>query len=106
MNGYTHHELLPLGKDETPYRLLTTNFVSTVEFEGREILKVETEAIKLSSCSGSRARVIFQFCVLWTTRCKILTLFSDDVAHRMEFGACGCSCVHDWDRSFFKQGRS
>ena len=28
MNGYTHHELLPLGDDPTPYRLLTTDYVS------------------------------------------------------------------------------
>ncbi|HCL27939.1 MAG TPA: fumarate hydratase [Candidatus Latescibacteria bacterium] len=47
MNGYTHHELLPLGKDETPYRLLTTEHVSTVELEGREILKVDAEGLAL-----------------------------------------------------------
>ena len=41
MDNYTHHELLPLGKDDTPYRLLTSDHVSTVEFDGREILKVE-----------------------------------------------------------------
>ena len=27
MNSYTHHELLPLGEDPTPYRLLTTEYV-------------------------------------------------------------------------------
>ena len=47
MNGYTHHELLPLGEDPTPYRLLTTDFVSTSEFEGREILKVTSEGLTL-----------------------------------------------------------
>jgi fumarate hydratase class I len=47
MNGYEHHELLPLGKDETPYRLLSTDYVSTVEFEGREILKVDAEGLSL-----------------------------------------------------------
>ena len=41
MNGYTHHALLPLGKDETPYRLLTTNFVSTVELENHDIFEIE-----------------------------------------------------------------
>ena len=47
MSGYTHHELLPLGKDETTYRLLTTDHVSTVEFEGREILKVDAAGLTL-----------------------------------------------------------
>ena len=47
MNGYTHHELLPLGEDPTPYRLLTTDCVSTGEFEGRPILKVASEGLTL-----------------------------------------------------------
>ena len=47
MNGYTHHELLPLGDDTTPYRLLTTDYVSTGEFEGRPILKVASEGLIL-----------------------------------------------------------
>ena len=47
MNGYTHHELLPLGEDPTPYRLLTTDYVSTGEFEGRPILKVASEGLTL-----------------------------------------------------------
>ena len=47
MNGYTHHELLPLGDDATPYRLLTTDYVSTGEFEGRPILKIASEGLTL-----------------------------------------------------------
>ena len=47
MNGYTHHELLPLGEDPTPYRLLTTDCVSTSQFEGRQILKVASEGLTL-----------------------------------------------------------
>ena len=45
MNGYTHRELLPLGEDPTPYRLLTTDYISTSEFEGRPILKVASEGL-------------------------------------------------------------
>jgi len=47
MNGYVHRELLPLGEDPTPYRLLTTDCVSTGEFEGRPILKVASEGLTL-----------------------------------------------------------
>ena len=47
MNDYVHRELLPLGEDSTPYRLLTSDHVSTGTFEGRDILKVATEGLTL-----------------------------------------------------------
>ena len=39
--------LFPLGKDETKYRKLSGDFVSTTEFEGDEIIKVDPEGIRL-----------------------------------------------------------
>jgi len=42
--GFT--ELLPLGPDETPYRLVTTEGVSVVETELGSFLKVEPDAIR------------------------------------------------------------
>ena len=47
MNDYVHRELLPLGEDATPYRLLTSDHVSSGTFEGRDILKVDTEGLIL-----------------------------------------------------------
>ncbi len=47
MSDYVHHEMFPLGEDKTPYRLLTTDYVSTVNFDGREILKVDSRALTL-----------------------------------------------------------
>ena len=47
MNDYTHRELLPLGEDETPYRLLSTDYVSMGSFEGRQMLKVDTEGLAM-----------------------------------------------------------
>jgi len=47
MSDYVHHEMFPLGEDKTPYRLLTTDFVSTVDFDGREMLKVDARALSL-----------------------------------------------------------
>jgi fumarate hydratase, class I len=35
----------PLGPDSAKYRLLTKEYVSTAEFEGKEILKVDTEGL-------------------------------------------------------------
>jgi len=37
----------PLGKDETTYRLLTTDYISTQSFDSHQILKIEPEALTL-----------------------------------------------------------
>ena len=42
--GYS--DLLPLGEDDTPYRLVTAEGVSTFEADGRTFLKVEPEALR------------------------------------------------------------
>ena len=47
MSDYVHHTMFPLGADETPYRKLTSDYVTVTEFEGKEIIKVDPEAIKL-----------------------------------------------------------
>ncbi len=47
MSAYVHHEMFPLGEDTTPYRKLTSDYVSTAEFEGRTVLKVAPEALTL-----------------------------------------------------------
>ncbi|WP_278264503.1 fumarate hydratase [Nocardia sp. AG03] len=44
---FRYSDLLPIGADETPYRLLTTEGVSTVEHNGRTFLQVEPEALRL-----------------------------------------------------------
>ena len=54
MNGYTHHEMLPLGPDETPYRLLTTDHVSTATFEGHDVLKVEAAGLTMLADQAMR----------------------------------------------------
>ena len=42
---FRYQEPFPLAKDATAYRLLTEEFVSTGAFDGREILKVDPEAL-------------------------------------------------------------
>lgn len=44
---FQYQTLLPLGPDETPYRKLTSDFVSTFEAAGRSFLRVEPEALTL-----------------------------------------------------------
>lgn len=47
MTEFKYQKPFPILKDETPYQLVTKDFVSTVELDGREILKVEPEGLKL-----------------------------------------------------------
>ncbi|MFC5495360.1 fumarate hydratase [Nocardioides caricicola] len=43
---FLYSDLLPTGKDETPYRLVSTEGVSTFEANGRTFLQVSPEAIQ------------------------------------------------------------
>ena len=54
MEEYTHRELMPLGQDQTPYILLTSDFVSTVEFEGQTIVKVAPEGLTMLADQAMR----------------------------------------------------
>lgn len=46
MPEFAYTDLLPLGEDTTPYRLVTAEGVSTFEADGRTFLKVEPEALR------------------------------------------------------------
>ncbi|GAA2075199.1 fumarate hydratase [Actinomadura alba] len=47
MPEFAHTDLLPLGPDETDYRLLTADGVSTFEADGRAFLRIEPEVLRL-----------------------------------------------------------
>jgi len=51
---FEYTDLLPLGHDDTPFRLLTTDFVSTFEAQGKTFLKVEPEALTLLTKEAMR----------------------------------------------------
>ncbi|GGU77594.1 fumarate hydratase class I [Streptomyces albospinus] len=44
--AFAYTDLLPAGEDTTPYRLVTSEGVSTFEADGRTFLKVEPEALR------------------------------------------------------------
>jgi fumarate hydratase class I len=44
--------MLPVGADDTPYRLLTADYVSTFEAGGRRFLQVDPEALTLLTKTG------------------------------------------------------
>ncbi len=54
MTDFTYQEILPLGKDETPYRLVTKDFVSTFEAAGKTFLRVEPEALRVLTREAMR----------------------------------------------------
>jgi len=43
--AFKYQEPFPMGKDETEYYLLTKDYVSTANFDGKEVLKVEAEGL-------------------------------------------------------------
>jgi fumarate hydratase class I len=47
MPTFTYEPTLQYGTDDTPYRLLTTEGISTVEFAGRTFLKVEPSVLEM-----------------------------------------------------------
>jgi fumarate hydratase class I len=51
---FTYTDLLPLGPDDTEYRLITTEGVSTIEAAGRTFLQVDPEAIRLLTAEAMR----------------------------------------------------
>ncbi len=55
MNDFVYQEMLPTGHDdETPYRLVSKDHVSTFEAEGKTFLKVAPEAISLLTREAMR----------------------------------------------------
>jgi fumarate hydratase class I len=52
--AYTHHEMFPLGPDEAPYRLLSSDHVGTTTINGKTVLTVEPEALTLLADQAMR----------------------------------------------------
>ncbi len=49
MSEFNFQEMFPLEKDDTKYRLITKDYVSLVEFDGRKILKIDPKGLELLS---------------------------------------------------------
>ncbi len=54
MAEFVHTDLLPLGPDDTDYRLLTTDGVESIELGGRRFLTVEPEVLQLLAAEAIR----------------------------------------------------
>lgn len=47
MADFKYQKPFPIKKDTTPYKLLTKEFVSTIEIDGRQILKIDPKGLEL-----------------------------------------------------------
>ncbi|HUR15633.1 MAG TPA: fumarate hydratase [Mycobacteriales bacterium] len=54
MPEFVYTDLLPVGPDDTPYRLLSADGVSTLQAAGRSFLQVEPEALTLLARTAMR----------------------------------------------------
>lgn len=56
---FVYQDPFPLSKDTTEYRLLTHEYVETVEFEGQPMLKIQPEALTAVAQAGLRDIAFF-----------------------------------------------
>ncbi len=47
MTDFLYEEMLPLGKDDTRYRFLSDDFISTHAFDGEPIIKIEAKGLEV-----------------------------------------------------------
>ena len=49
MADFSYQNPFPLSKDETKYKLISTDYVSNIEIDGRKILKIDAKALAVLS---------------------------------------------------------
>ncbi|WP_417319508.1 fumarate hydratase [Emcibacter sp.] len=54
MTDLNYTDMYPLGKDETPWRKITSDYVSVLEVDGKEVLKVDPEGLRLLAREAMR----------------------------------------------------
>lgn len=47
MTPFAYQEMFPLGEDKTEYKLLTTDFISTEPFNGKDIVRIDQQGLTL-----------------------------------------------------------
>ncbi len=54
MTDFNYTDMFPLAEEDTPYRKITSDFVSTLTVDGKTILKVEAEGLRLLAKEAMR----------------------------------------------------
>jgi fumarate hydratase class I len=83
MSEFKYQEPFPQTKDDTKYRLLTKDYVSTVNLDGKEILKVDPEALAFLANSAMRD---VSFLLRPAHLEKVAAILSDPESHPNERG--------------------
>ena len=52
MPEFQFQEMFPHGPDNTPYRKLSSDYVSVTQFNGRDVLTVDPKALTLLTAAG------------------------------------------------------
>ena len=73
MPDFQFQEMFPSGKDATPYRKLSSDFVGTTKFNGRDVLTIEPEALTSASLFAVSATMSIR-CCSFSCRSGIFTL--------------------------------
>ena len=47
MSEFNYQKAFPLKGDNTEYKKISSDYVSTVDFDGQEILKIEPKALEI-----------------------------------------------------------
>ena len=54
MNSFAYFDMFPTGKDETPYRKISSDYVGTTEINGQSVLTIEAEGISELTSTAMR----------------------------------------------------
>jgi fumarate hydratase class I len=54
MNSFAYFDMFPTGKDETPYRKISNDYVGTTEINGQSVLTIEAEGISELTSTAMR----------------------------------------------------
>ena len=57
MPEFQFQEMFPHGEDTTPYRKLSSDFVGTTKFNGRDVLTVDPQALTLLTAAAKETGV-------------------------------------------------
>ena len=97
MADFTYKPMFRMGEDKTEYKLLSKDGVSTAKFEGRDVLKVEAEALSELARQGfSDINYLFRTEHLQSLRNIIEDPeASDNDRYSLERRSPGCISVQD-----------
>ena len=78
MADFKYQKPFPIKKDNTEYKLISKDFVSTIEIDGRKILKVDPKALELLA---EQAMADVSFFLRTTHLSKLTKIIDESLKH-------------------------